>query len=106
MLILFHVDVLKDIDCKEDSVLLDVELIQSSPTDNAAVSQDFTLSMASVDSVHGMKSMIRLLVFAEFHVIQNTFTAFYLNPVFACHNTTNYLMEHAKFAQFTLHMTL
>jgi hypothetical protein len=88
-LILFHADVLKDIDCRKDSVWLDVESIQSSLTDNAAVSQDFILSTVSVGSVHGMKFMIKHLAFAEFHVILSTFTAFKLNLVSVCHNTIN-----------------
>lgn len=51
-------------------VLLVVELIKFCPMEFAAAKLDFTLLLEFVVSVLGTKSMIKVLVFAEFLVIK------------------------------------
>lgn len=64
-----YVDVLQDIEIKEDTVLLDVDPIRSCLMDSAAASLDSIQSMASAANATGIKFMTKALESAESHAI-------------------------------------
>lgn len=74
--------------------------MKSSKMDNAVVLLDTTQSRVFVDNAIGMKFMIKVSVFAEFHVMKNESMIFHLKAVFVFLNTSNLLMEHAEPALF------
>jgi len=69
VLILEYVDVLQDIEIKEDTVLLDVDPIRSCLMDSAAASLATIQSMASAANATGIKSMTKALESAESHAM-------------------------------------
>jgi hypothetical protein len=94
-------DVLLDTTTKEASVLLDAELIKFYLMVNAAASLDSTQSMASVVSVIGTKSMMKVLEFAEFPAIPKEFSIYKLKAAYAYHNISHWLMDHVRPANST-----
>jgi hypothetical protein len=82
-------------------VLLDAVSMKSSTMESAAASMDTIQLMESVVNVHGTKSMIKVSVSAEFHVIQNAFSTLANKLVYVYLNTTNLLMELVELAQST-----
>ena len=70
--------------------------------DNAAALLDTIQSMVFVDNAIGIKSMIRVLEFVEFHVMLRGFITLPVKAVYACPNTSKWLMELALPAHFIL----
>lgn len=100
------VDAPQDIEIKEVSVLLDVELMKSSLMDNAAALLDSTPLMESADNAIGMKFMIKDLEYAEFLVMLEEFSISQANPAFAFLSTLSLLMEPVEYALYNQHTAL
>lgn len=81
------------------TVFLDVVLMRFLTTVFAAVLLDTILLEVFVVNVLGMKSMTKVLEFAENLVIQDVFSISANKLVSACLNTTNYSMELVELAQ-------
>lgn len=84
-----YVDVLQDIEIKEDTVLLDVDPIRSCLMDSAAASLDSIQSMASAANATGIKSMTKALESAESHAIPRESTTSKPENVNASPNSSN-----------------
>lgn len=100
------VDAPQDIEIKEVSVLLDVELMKSSLMDNAAALLDSTPLMESADNAIGMKFMIKDLEYAEFLVMLEEFSISQASPAFAFLSTLSLLMEPVEYALYNQHTAL
>lgn len=96
-----YVDVLQDIEIKEDTVLLDVDPIRSCPMDSAAASLATIQSMESAANATGIKSMTKALESAESHATPRESTTSKPANVNAYPNSSNWRMEHAKPAPST-----
>ncbi len=68
--------------------------------DNAVALLDTTQSRVFVDNANGMKFMIKVLVFAEFHVMKRESSISHLKAVSVFLSISNLLMEHAEPALF------
>jgi hypothetical protein len=69
--------------------------------DNVVVLLDTIQSRVFVDNVTGMKFMIKVLVFAEFHAMKKESMISHLKAVSVFLSISNSLMEHAEPAHFT-----